>query len=231
VAKSFVSKADIDSSGSDTAGDTATYQFTVANPAGNARSISAPQIVDDKIGTFSATPVSGDTNSNGTIDPGESWLVNATYTLTQADADAATIVNVAYAQGSTGDNTIRSDEATVTLPLACAPSMLVTKTASAPGFTTGNVTGAPAGTVITYTYVVQNTGNQTLSAISLSDIHNGNGPVPVPGSEAISLDALPLANSTDGTPADGVWASLAPGDAVTFTATYTVVQGDVDLLQ
>ncbi len=231
LAKSFLSKTDNDSSGSDSAGDTVVYRFTVSNPAGNFRAISGLQIIDDKIGTFTATPSSGDANSNGQLDPGESWIVNANYTVTQADADAETIVNVAYAQGSTGANTIRSNSATVTVPLTGVPSMSVSKTASAPGFTTGNIAGAPAGTIVTYTYVVQNTGNQTLSAIALSDLHNGNGTVPVPGSETLTLDTPPLLNSNDAAAANGIWSSLAPGDAVTFTATYTVTQRDVDLLQ
>jgi hypothetical protein len=32
-------------------------------------------------------------------------------------------------------------------------------------------------------------------------------------------------------PNDGIWSVLAPGDAITMTATYTVTQSDVDTLQ
>lgn len=111
------------------------------------------------------------------------------------------------------------------------PSLSVTKAASAPGFTTGNVSGAPVGTVVTYSYVVTNTGGQILTDIALSDLHNGNGPAPVPGSETLSLDAGTPGNSTDVTPDNGIWSALAPGDAVAFTGTYVVTQQDLDLLQ
>ncbi len=75
-----------------------------------------------------------------------------------------------------------------------------------------------AGTGVTYTYVVTNTGGMVLRNLLLSDLHNGNGPAPVPGSETISLDAAPSGDSTDAAPADGIWSSLAPGDSVTFSA-------------
>jgi hypothetical protein len=53
----------------------------------------------------------------------------------------------------------------------------------------------------------------------------------VPGTETLSLDAIPVLDSSDVTPGNGTWSVLAPGDEVTFTATYTVTQTDVDLLQ
>ncbi len=230
--KSLVSISDVDSSSSHTAGDTVQYQFAIANPTGNNRSFASVSFIDDKIGTVSVgTPASGDSNTNGFLDPGETWIANASYTLTQADINAATVVNVAYSQADTGTNTLRSDDDTFTVPLTAAPSIAVTKTASAPGFTTGNIVNAPAGTVVTYTYVVTNSGNQTISGITLSDVHNASGPAPTPSGEVLSNDVAPLANSSDATPSNGVWSSLAPGDSVTFTGTYTISQTDVDVLQ
>ncbi len=232
VDKSFVSKTDVDASSSDTDADTVQYQFAIANPAGNNRSMGSLSVFDDKIGTINiTTPASGDANTNGFLDPGETWLVNASYSLTQTDVDAATVVNVAYAQGSTGTATIRSDDDTVTLPLTGSPAFAVTKTASATGFTTGNIQNAPSGTVVTYTYVVTNTGNQTITSIALSDVHNASGPVPTPSGETLSSDVAPSADSTDATVSNGIWSSLAPGDSVTFTGTYTITQSDVDVLQ
>ncbi len=103
-------------------------------------------------------------------------------------------------------------------------NLAVTKTADS----TMNV---PAGTLITYTYVVTNTGNQPISNISLVDVHNGSGPVPVPSGETLSSDNGVPGDSTDATTNNGTWDILAPFDAVTFTGTYTVTQQDVDTLQ
>ena len=103
------------------------------------------------------------------------------------------------------------------------PSITVTKTASADS-------NVPAGTTITYTYVVTNTGNQTISSIDLSDAHGGSGPAPDPGNETLTTDTGITGDSSDaGT--NGIWDSLAPGDQVTFTASYIVTQSDVDTLQ
>ncbi|MEM7067324.1 MAG: hypothetical protein AAF478_00445 [Pseudomonadota bacterium] len=110
------------------------------------------------------------------------------------------------------------------------PSLSITKTASAPGFVTGSIQEAPVGTVITYTYVVTNDGDQPISNISLNDAHGGSGTLQGPGGETLTLDVGTAGDSSDG-PSDGVWDFLAVGDAVTFTATYTVTQSDVDNLQ
>ncbi len=59
----------------------------------------------------------------------------------------------------------------------------------------------------------------------------GYGTDPVPGSEVILSDVAPVGNSTDATANNGQWSILAPGDTVRFSANYTVVQADIDLLQ
>jgi large repetitive protein len=102
--------------------------------------------------------------------------------------------------------------------------MLVTKAA------TPN-TNLSAGQVVTYTYTVKNTGNVSIKNIALTDVHNAIGAAPVPGSEVVTGDVPPLNDSNDATAGNGVWSSLAPGDTITFTATYTVQQSDVDTLQ
>ena len=111
------------------------------------------------------------------------------------------------------------------------PQISVTKIASATGFVTGDIQEAPAGTVVTYTYVVTNTGNQTLTNASLSDISNGSGPSPTPLGESLTNDVVPLGDSSDATLNNGIWSTLAVGDSATFTGTYTITQNDVDILQ
>ncbi|MGI9350034.1 MAG: DUF7507 domain-containing protein [Rhizobiaceae bacterium] len=103
------------------------------------------------------------------------------------------------------------------------PSLAVTKTADL----TVNVA---AGQTVTYTYVVTNDGDQFLSNVALSDAHGGSGPTPTPDNETLTSDVVPLGDSVDAA-TNGNWDTLAPGDSVTFTATYVVTQNDVDTLQ
>ena len=106
---------------------------------------------------------------------------------------------------------------------AANPSLSVVKSAN-------DTTDVTLNQVITYTYVVTNNGNQTVTDISLGDVHNGSGPDPTPGGENLTNDVAPLNDSTDGG-TNGTWDNLAPGDSVTFTATYSVTQSDIDSLQ
>jgi hypothetical protein len=91
-------------------------------------------------------------------------------------------------------------------------------------------TDVTLGQVITYTYRVTNTGDQFISNVTLSDSHGGSGPAPTPAGEALAADNAPLGDSTDAA-SNGSWDTLAPGDEVTFTGTYTVTQNDIDTLQ
>lgn len=108
-------------------------------------------------------------------------------------------------------------------PPAPVNSLSVTKVANL-------TTNVPVGQSITYTYEVENTGNTTLTNISLTDTHNGSGPDPVPGGETLIQDSVPASDSSDATP-NGIWDALGPGDIVRFTATYIVTQSDIDTLQ
>jgi large repetitive protein len=134
----------------------------------------------------------------------------------------ATIDNTAVASGTYNSTTYSSPPSTVNVTVTgAAGNMVVTKTAS----DTSDVT---AGQVITYTYTVQNSGNVTLTNVSLSENHDGSGPTPVPDNEALTIDSGATGDSTDATVSDGVWSLLAPGDTITFTSTYIVTQDDIN---
>ena len=230
IAKSFVSKTDVDASASDTAGDTVLYQYAIANPAGNQTGLAAISVVDDKIGSISANPPnSGDTNTNGFLDPGETWIKTASYTLTQADITATAVTNVAFAQGNTGANVIRSDNASVNVPLTAAPILLLDKSRVFL-VDNGTIGFADVGDVIRYNYLVTNNGNVPITNVSVSDIHNATGVFPANPSGVILTDIAPTGDSS-GTPGGIVWSSLAPKDRLTFTAQYTVNQVDFDTLR
>ena len=205
---------------------TLTFTITVAN-TGNIP-LTAPAISDALAQGGALTLTSGPTLSSGdaaplgTLDVGETWIYTATYAVTQANVDnGANITNSA-----TFDTAETSPLAsnTTTTTITQSPALTMDKTAD----TAGPVSAA---NIINYTYTARNSGNITISAVTVADVFNGYGIAPVPGSETLSLDVAPFGDSTDGTAGDSIWDVLAPGDEVSFTATYTVVQQDVDFLQ
>jgi len=176
----------------------------------------------------------------GELIVGESATYEFTYTVTQSDIDSGLLSNSVTASadpfpgtgGAVSDLSDDDDDAdgntvndsTVT-PLVGVPELIVTKTAN-------DTTDVQAGQIIVYTYRITNTGNLTITNVSLVDAHGGSGPAPIPEGEALSNDVSPINDSIDTTSgANGIWDSLAPGDEITFTATYVITQQDVDTLQ
>ena len=130
------------------------------------------------------------------------------------------------APGGTTDGVTDSATATVDVEDA-APILTVTKSATIGGSPVdGTTDNAGAGTVITYTYTVTNDGNVGVTNVSLSDDHGTDADGAL-GTIAIDTGSVPGAPSNDDA-ADGNWDYLAPGDTVTWTASYTVTQGDIN---
>jgi large repetitive protein len=137
----------------------------------------------------------------------------------------ADITNDATASGFYNGNPVDSNVASAAVAVVTgAPALEVTKVATPD-------TNVSAGTLVTYTYTVRNSGNQVVTNITLNDTHLGSGPNPVPLNETLTTDAGTQNDSTDGAPNDGQWSTLAPGDVITLTATYTITQNDVDTKQ
>ncbi|WIB77963.1 DUF11 domain-containing protein [Curtobacterium sp. MCPF17_002] len=181
-------------------GQTVTYSFLVTN-TGNV-SITDPTVTDTD---FSGSgELSAVTCPTGAVAPGDDVTCTATYTVTQADVDAGELTNTASATGTTpgGDpiDPVPSNEVTiVTDPV---PALTVTKTADVEQVT-------QAGQVVTYSFLVANAGNVSVTDPVITDSNfSGHG----------DLSAITC-------PSDAV--SLAPGDTVTCTATYTVVAADL----
>jgi uncharacterized repeat protein (TIGR01451 family) len=179
--------------------DTVTYTYTVAN-TGNT-TLTNLSVSDVHSGSNSLSTITPATVA--TLAPGDSVDFTATYIISQQDMDAAVpITNVATLSDTTERGTLppltANESVTTQDPL---PSMSLTKTAD-------TTTDAAVDDVITYTYVIQNTGDVTLTNVSVSDAHNGTG----------TLSAI----------APATVATLAVGDSATFTATYTITQADID---
>ncbi|MCA9246453.1 MAG: VCBS repeat-containing protein [Planctomycetales bacterium] len=148
-------------------GDTATFTYEVTN-TGNVPFVTI--IVLDDAGTpgnsmddFSPTYTGGDTNNNGELDPGETWMFEATHVVTPGQ-----YANVGAVRGSTDQGQFVLD----TDPshhFGVLSSIDVEKATN--GMDSDTPTGEflEVGSTATFTYVVTNTGNAPLSNVVLVD--------------------------------------------------------------
>lgn len=216
-----------------------------------------PTLVADPLTDNGATGDSFDTNDPGgpydQLGVGDQLTYTGTYVVTQADIDAAggaavtpgntanddDLDSLAVGTGiylrdpaDTTDDVTVTDSAPAEVPLTINRGIAIDKIAlDAAGnrIDTGATPPASvsAGDTITYQYTVQNTGNTNLNDVTVAETaFNGTGTAPVP----LLVDASVPATSTDDS-ADEDVDILAPGDTVTFEATYTVTQSDIDQLQ
>ena len=140
----------------------------------------------------------------GVLAPGQTVTAMATHALTQADVDAGVVDNTATAAGTSPKGVRVEDPSSVEVPLPARPLIHLVKTAALADGAQGVV-----GDLIDYTYVSTNTGNVTLTGVTITD--------PLPNISEIVYDSWP------GEP--GV---LAPGQEVHATATYQLTQADID---
>ena len=182
----------VDASTFSTAGTLLVYSYLVTN-TGNV-TLSSIGVTDPMPGL---STISCPFTALETLLPGGSETCTATYTITQANVDAGQITNTGTATGTPPSGPPVTDSSSVTLPLSQAPAIALSKSASITIFS------AP-GILITYSYLVTNTGNQTLHSITVDDPQSGLSAITCPTG------------------------SLAPGGSETCTATYTTTQADVD---
>jgi uncharacterized repeat protein (TIGR01451 family) len=172
-------------------GEIITYTFTVTNP-GNV-SLTNVTVADPLPGLSAITFTGGDTDSDNKLDITETWTYSATYAVTQANIDAGVVNNIA----TTDSDQTPPKDGPDTTPLPQNPALSVIKSATAATGSGGLITK------ITYSIVVKNTGNVTVSNIQVVDnnatITGGANPIP----------------------------SLLPGASATLTAEHTVTPADV----
>lgn len=181
-------------------GDVITYSFVVTN-TGNVTltDVEVSDPLADLVMPVTTIP---------TLAPGAANAVTltATYAVKQSDIHAGEVRNTASVEGVykhpvTGTETsvppVNSNE--VVVPLDRLPAVALVKSA-----VSGLNEPATPGEIITYTFVVTNTGNLDLTGVEIVD--------PLPGI----------------TPASFTVGNLAPAASQSFTATYAIVQGDID---
>ncbi|MCM3661127.1 VWA domain-containing protein [Georgenia satyanarayanai] len=184
-------------------GDTVTYSLTATNTG--TVTLTGVAITDELDGLYDFAYGTWPGEA-GTLTPGQSVTATARYTLTQADVDAGRVDNTATVTGNppAGASVSDDDDATIATTAGAAGIELVKTGALAEG-----ALGA-AGDTVTYTFTATNTGNITLTGITIAD--------PMPGLADLTYDWSTAR-------AEGV---LAPNQSVTATATYVLTQADVD---
>ena len=141
-------------------GQVITYSFTVTN-SGTA-TLSGPFTVSDLKIPAASCPASATA-----LAPAASLVCSGTYTVTQADLDAGSIVNAATVSGAG----VMSNSSTATVTASVTKALTLVKSASP-------TTYSAAGQVITYTFTITNGGTATLSGpFTVSDLKLSSTPI------------------------------------------------------
>jgi uncharacterized repeat protein (TIGR01451 family) len=142
------------------------YVVTTQDPDG----LTGVTVSDDKCSPVTAVLTAGhnvgDTNTDDTLQPGESWVFSCSTNLTIAD-DGATVHNIGTASGQplVGGTVQSTDDANVTL---LTPAIAIVKTAGdAPDGGTYTTESFPDN--VTYHYAIENTGQLDLNNITVVD--------------------------------------------------------------
>jgi uncharacterized repeat protein (TIGR01451 family) len=181
-------------------GQVITYSFLVTN-TGN---LTLTSVAVTGTQTAPAGPLTpGPTCTSATLAPSAFETCTATYTVTQADIDNGSVNDSATVSGDPPSGSpVTSPSSTASVPVTRNGALTVVTSASPSAVT-------QAGQVITYSFLVTNTGNVTMTSVAVIDTQT------VPAGPLTSGPACPSA-------------TLAAGAKETCTATYTVAQTDVD---
>jgi uncharacterized repeat protein (TIGR01451 family) len=203
----------------DAAGDIVNYTIDISN-TGNVTLTGL--LTEDQVEALSGTslePVvsggfnTGDTNTNGAFDPGETWHFTAAYTVTQDDIDNngggnGILSNIARA--TTNQTSEVTDDADV--PIELNPAIAIEKTAV---LDDGGDCVDQDGDIIRYTYSVTNAGNVALDNVVVVD-----------DKVTVVADDADIDGFNDGdTDEDGL---LDVNETWTYSASYTATQDDID---
>ena len=175
-------------------GDEVDYTLTATN-TGNV-TLTGVTITDPKLGALACTP-----SQPATLAPGAQIVCTGSYTLTQADLDSGQVVNTA-----TGDtDQTPPTQSTETVPLPQAPALTLVKQGTIDTTVVLPNARADAGDRIDYTLTATNTGNVTLTGVTVTDPKLGT---------LVCAPAQP--------------ATLLPGEHIVCTGSYTLTQADLN---
>ncbi|MFD6056374.1 CshA/CshB family fibrillar adhesin-related protein, partial [Agromyces sp. NPDC060279] len=178
------------------AGQIITYQFDVTN-SGNV-TLSDVAVADvDFTGSGELSEISCPAD---TLGGGESMTCTATYTVTQDDVDSGGIDNAATASGTPAgaDEPIETPRSNVSVPAEQHAALELAKSV--------DQAEAAEGDTVTYSFRVTNTGNVSIGELSIDETEfTGAGELGAPQCPDVTL---------------------APGESITCTASYTLVAGD-----
>ncbi|WP_219818320.1 DUF7507 domain-containing protein, partial [Clavibacter michiganensis] len=182
------------------AGETVTYSFAVTN-TGNV-TLEDAKVSETRFSGTGTAPVVSCPSGAAFLAPGASVTCTASYVATQADVDAGSITNTATATGTPPSG----------VPTTADPSSAIVTAGAAPGLTmvksANPAAVSRAGETVTYSFLFTNTGNTTLTDITVNETQfSGTG----------TRSAISYPTRT-----------LAPGATTTATATYVVTQADAD---
>ena len=187
------------------AGTVINYSYTITNVGTS--TLTNLSATDNPLGTLTCNSVPA------SFAPTDSFTCSAFYTTTQGDLDAdKTISNSATVSGKDKEgDTVTATSNTVTVTASQTTGLTLTKSVS----TISGTSPHQAGDVITYSYVLKNTGNVTLTGTDLT------------------TQEFTIADDHIGAPLGtaftcGTVISLAPNASITCTATYAIAQTDLD---
>ena len=194
------------------AGATLMYTFDVVN-AGN---VTLHDVnIEDYLDGISDIAIdwagsSDASTEEGVLSPNEKVVATATYVVTQADVDSGSVLNTTIAHGiDVNDGSVDSNESSVLTEIEQNTGLLLDKQVDK-----DHIEPASVGDVLTYTFVVTNKSNVTLTDLTMTDELNG-----------ISGIVFDWNSSTDEATDENV---LSPNESVTGTATYEITQEDID---
>ena len=181
------------------AGDPIVWTVTVKN-TGNV-TLTNVTVTDALSGAALVTPC-GFSTPIASLSPNATVSCDVAYAVKQSDVDAGSVKNTASAVGTSPKGVEATDSDANTVTIAASPSVDVTKTLK---------TGAPAkaGDPVTWTVTVKNTGNVTLTNVTVTDALSGATVVTPCGFSS------PIA-------------TMAPAATVSCDVSYAVTQANVD---
>lgn len=231
------------------AGDTLTVVVSVRNE-GNVTLddvVAEPRSIDFNGRPHDAARLRLEAGAPVRLAPGAEQSFTFVYELADDDIHAAAGINNGVATSWGARASGRVPEIAVTAGSASATIAAVPRLTIAKSFAittdAGLIGSADAGDIITYTYVVTNSGNVALSGVHIVDAHEGDedhGTLLDSGTYAGPLgDGPGQWNLSETTPAtfganadadtsDAVFDTLGVGGVVTFTYTHQVTQAEFD---